>query len=239
VNIDVFTLFPAWFGWFAEQRQVRNAVEGGLELDFIDLRATTPLRAGQVDDTPYGGGAGMVLRVDVVEAALEARYGPFDPAGAPDGETAAEPPRGRRVVALAAGGRQFDDALASELAAEPALTLLCGRYEGFDERVNEQLATDVVSIGPYVLAGGELAAMVVCDAVIRKLPGSLGHADSAVEESFSEALEGAPEYPHYTRPLEWRGHRVPDVLLSGDHARVAEWRRERSRERGRARTGQG
>jgi tRNA (guanine37-N1)-methyltransferase len=227
MNIDVFTLFPSWFGWFAEQRHVRNALETGLELDFVDLRATTPLKAGQVDDTPYGGGAGMVLRVDVVEAALEARYG----------ETA--PPPGRRVIALAAGGRQFDDALATELAAEPALTLLCGRYEGFDERVNLHLATDVISIGPYVLAGGELAAMVVSDAVIRKLPGALGHADSAVEESFSEALEGAPEYPHYTRPVEWRGHRVPDILLSGDHARVAEWRRDQSRERGRTRSGQG
>jgi tRNA (guanine37-N1)-methyltransferase len=224
VNIDVFTLFPAWFGWFTEQRHVRNAVDAGLALDFLDMRATTPLRAGQVDDTPYGGGAGMVLRVDVVEAALEARYGELP-----------SPPTKPRIVALAAGGRQFDDALATELAEEPALTLLCGRYEGFDERVNTHLATDVVSIGPYVLAGGELAAMVVCDAVIRKLPGALGHADSAVEESFSDALEGAPEYPHYTRPVEWRGQRVPDVLLSGDHARVAEWRRERSRERGRAR----
>jgi tRNA (guanine37-N1)-methyltransferase len=142
-------------------------------------------------------------------------------------------------VALAAGGRQFDDALADELASEPALTLLCGRYEGFDERVNTQLATDVVSIGPYVLAGGELAAMVVCDAVIRKLPGALGHAESAVEESFSEALEGAPEYPHYTRPVEWRGHRVPEILLSGDHARVAAWRMQQSRERGRAREEEG
>jgi tRNA (guanine37-N1)-methyltransferase len=165
----------------------------------------------------------MVLRVDVVEAALEARY------AAP----ATPPPH--RVVALAAGGVQFDDALATELSAEPMLTLLCGRYEGFDERVHTHLATDVVSIGPYVLAGGELAAMVVCDALVRKLPGALGHADSAVEESFSEALEGAPEYPHYTRPLDWRGQRVPDVLLSGDHARVAEWRLERSRERARDR----
>jgi tRNA (guanine37-N1)-methyltransferase len=223
VNIDVFTLFPDWFRWFTEQRHVRNAVATGLALDFVDLRATTPLRAGQVDDTPYGGGAGMVLRVDVVEAALEARYG----------ELSAPP--ARRTVALVAGGRQFDEPLARELAAEPELTLLCGRYEGFDERVNTHLATDVVSIGPYVLAGGELAAMVVCDAVIRKLPGALGHADSAVEESFSDALEGAPEYPHYTRPVEWRGQRVPEVLLSGDHARVAEWRRERSRERARSR----
>jgi tRNA (guanine37-N1)-methyltransferase len=226
MNIDVFTLFPAWFGWFACQRHVQNAAASGVALDFVDMRASTPLRAGQVDDTPYGGGAGMVLRVDVVEAALEARYG-------------AAPPPGRRVVALAAGGRQFDDALATELASEPALTLLCGRYEGFDERVHTHLATDVVSIGPYVIAGGELAAMVVCDAVIRKIPGALGHADSAVEESFSTALEGAPEYPHYTRPVEWRGQRVPEVLLSGDHARVAGWRLEQSRERGRARDPRG
>ena len=220
MNIDVFTLFPGWFGWFTAQRHVRNAAAGGLGLDFVDMRATTPLKAGQVDDTPYGGGAGMVLRVDVVEAALEARYG-----------TPVTPPP-HRVVALAAGGAQFDDALATELAAEPMLTLLCGRYEGFDERVHTHLATDVVSIGPYVLAGGELAAMVVCDALIRKLPGALGHADSAVEESFSEALDGAPEYPHYTRPLDWRGQRVPDVLLSGDHGKVAAWRREQSRARG-------
>ena len=135
------------------------------------------------------------------------------------------------MIAPVAGGRQFDDALAAELAAEPALTLLCGRYEGFDERVNEHLATDVVSIGPYVLSGGELAAMVVADAVMRKLPGALGHEDSAVEESFSEALDGAPEYPHYTRPFDWRGHAVPEILLSGDHARIREWRLEQSRSR--------
>jgi tRNA (guanine37-N1)-methyltransferase len=221
LNIDVVTLFPTWFDWFKTQRHVTNALERGLELSFVDLRATTPLKAGQVDDTPYGGGAGMVIRVDVVEAALRERYG-VEPL---------ELRRHRRVVALAPGGRRFDDALASELAAEPALTLLCGRYEGFDERVHEQLASDVVSIGPYVLSGGELAAMVVCDAVIRKLPGALGHEESALEESFSEALEGAPEYPHYTRPFDWHGHTVPEVLLSGDHARVREWRLARSRER--------
>ena len=222
MRIDVFTLFPAWFDWFFEQRHVRNALELGHQLRLADLRATTPLKAGQVDDTPYGGGAGMVIRVDVVEAALRARYG-SDPL---------ELPARRRVIALAAGGGRFDDALATELAAEPELTLLCGRYEGFDERVHEHLATDVVSIGPYVISGGELAAMVVCDAVIRKLPGTLGHEESALEESFSEALEGAPEYPHYTRPFDWRGHTVPEILLSGDHAGVREWRRERSRERG-------
>jgi tRNA (guanine37-N1)-methyltransferase len=217
MRIDVLTLFPSWFGWFTEQRHVRNALERGHSLELIDLRATTPLKAGQVDDTPYGGGAGMVIRVDVVEAALAARYGSAPP--------------GHRTVALSPGGRRFDDALASELAREERLTLLSGRYEGFDERVHEHLATDVVSIGPYVLSGGELAAMVVCDAVLRKLPGALGHEESALEESFSEALEGAPEYPHYTRPFEWRGHEVPEILLSGDHARIREWRRARSRER--------
>jgi tRNA (guanine37-N1)-methyltransferase len=221
LNIDVVTLFPAWFDWFTTQRHVANALARGHELSFVDLRTTTPLKAGQVDDTPYGGGAGMVIRVDVVEAALRERYS-VDPL---------ELRRHRRVVALAPGGRRFDDGFASELAAEPALTLLCGRYEGFDERVHEQLAGDVVSIGPYVLSGGELAAMVVCDAVIRKLPGALGREESALEESFSEALEGAPEYPHYTRPFDWHGHTVPEVLLSGDHARVREWRLARSRER--------
>jgi tRNA (guanine37-N1)-methyltransferase len=221
MNIDVFTLFPSWFDWFKEQRHVRNALALGHELNTVDLRSTTPLSAGQVDDTPYGGGAGMVVRVDVVEAALAARYG-----GDPVDLTSQ-----RWVVALAPGGRQFDEALASELAAEPALTLLCGRYEGFDERVHEHLASDVISIGPYVLSGGELAAMVVCDAVIRKLPGALGHEDSALEESFSVALEGAPEYPHYTRPAEWRGHPVPEILLSGDHGRIREWRLEQSRKR--------
>jgi tRNA (guanine37-N1)-methyltransferase len=217
MKIDVFTLFPSWFEWFTTQRHVKNALALGHELEFVDLRATTPLKAGQVDDTPYGGGAGMVLRVDVVEAALEARYGQAPPA--------------HRTVALSPGGRQFDDALAGELAQEPVLTLLCGRYEGFDERVNEHLATAVISVGPYVLSGGELAAMVVADAVIRKLPGALGHEESAVEESFSEALGGAPEYPHYTRPFEWRGHEVPDVLVSGDHGRIREWRLEQSRSR--------
>jgi tRNA (guanine37-N1)-methyltransferase len=221
VKIDVFTLFPGWFDWFREQRHLKNALGLGHELETIDLRATTPLTAGQVDDTPYGGGAGMVVRVDVVEAALRARYG-GDPLAARDT---------RRVIALAPGGRRFDEELANELAGEQQIALLCGRYEGFDERVHAHLASDVLSIGPYVLSGGELAAMVVCDAVLRKLPGALGHEDSALEESFSAALEGAPEYPHYTRPADWHGHLVPDVLLSGDHGRVREWRLEQSRRR--------
>jgi tRNA (guanine37-N1)-methyltransferase len=221
MEIDVFTLFPDAFAWFERQRHVAGALAHGHALGYVNYRDHTPLSAGQVDDTPFGGGAGMVLRVDVVEAALRARYG-RDPV-----ELRAE----RRVIALTPAGRLLDDELVDELAREPSLTLLSGRYEGFDQRVIDHFATDEVSIGRYVLAGGELAAMVVCDTVLRKLPGALGHQDSAVEESFSKALEGAPEYPHYTRPAEFRGWRVPDVLLSGHHARVREWRLAQSRAR--------
>jgi tRNA (guanine37-N1)-methyltransferase len=219
MQIDVFTLFPHWFDWFGEQRHVRNAAP---DIELIDFRQGTPLSGGQVDDTPYGGGAGMVIRVDVMEAAMQARYG----------VDATEVPKRRRVIALTASGRQFDDTLAAELAKERELTLLCGRYEGFDERIVEHLATDAISIGPYVLAGGELAAMVVMDAISRKLPGALGHEESVVEESFSAALEGGLEYPHYTRPAVWRGHAVPEILASGDHAKIREWRLEQSRKRG-------
>jgi tRNA (guanine37-N1)-methyltransferase len=224
--IHVFTLFPEWFTWFFRQRHVRNALRLGHDLRLFNYRDTTPLPHGQVDDTPYGGGAGMVIRVDVVDAALKAVYG--EGARAPG---AAGGVGGRRTVVLTPAGRQLDDALAGELAGLDTLTLLCGRYEGIDERVRDQLADDAISIGPYVLSGGELAAMVVADAVFRKLPGALGSDESAHEESFSEALEGAPEYPHYTRPASYRGWDVPEVLLSGDHARVERWRREQSRAR--------
>jgi tRNA (guanine37-N1)-methyltransferase len=223
MEIDIFTLFPEWFRWFSEQRHVRNALAAGARLQCVNFREHTPLGAGQVDDTPFGGGAGMVLRVDVLDSALRAHYG-IDPVRLRER---------RRVIALTPGGRSLDDELARELAREPALTLLCGRYEGFDERILEHFATEQVSIGRYVLAGGELAAMVVCDTVLRKLPGALGHEQSAVQESFSPALEGDPEYPHYTRPAEYRGWSVPEVLLSGHHEHIARWRRERSRERAR------
>jgi len=217
VKLDVFTLFPEAFEWFKSQRHVQNATAAGSQLRLINYRETTPLSGGQVDDSPYGGGAGMVFRVDVVDAALEAAYGPD---------------RGdRRIVALNPNGRLFDEDVAMELAAEPELTLLCGRYEGFDERIHEHLANDAISIGRYVLAGGELAAMVIADAVLRKLPGSLGDERSAVEESFSDSLAGAPEYPHYTRPPTYRDWEVPEILFSGDHAKIREWRLARSRER--------
>ena len=223
MQLDVVTLFPSWFGWFREQRHVRNALERGHELRCLDPREHTPLSGGSVDDTPFGGGAGMVLRIDVMEAALRGFYGGTDPV---------ELRTQRRVIALVPGGRLLDDRYVDELASEEAVTLLCGRYEGFDERIVQHFCSDTLSIGRYVLAGGELAAMVVADAVVRKLPGALGHQGSAAEESFSTALGGDPEYPHYTRPAEWRGWKVPDVLLSGHHREIEQWRRARSRERG-------
>jgi tRNA (guanine37-N1)-methyltransferase len=222
VQLDVVTLFPEWFEWFRTQRHVRNAAEAGHELRTLNPRDHTTLSGKVVDDTPYGGGAGMVLRVDVMDQALRGFYG-VDPV---------ELRQQRRVIALTPGGRQLDDRWVDELAAEPAITLLCGRYEGFDERIVQHFCSDVMSIGRYVLAGGELAAMVAADAILRKLPGSLGHEESAVEESFSAALGGNPEYPHYTRPAEYRGWKVPDVLLSGHHAEIGSWRRARSAERG-------
>ncbi len=209
MKLDIFTLFPEAFDWFRTQRSVTNAVAEGNELRLIDYRATTPLKAGQVDDSPYGGGAGMVLRVDVVDAALKATYG--------EGERP-------RTVLLSPTGPLLDDAIADELTAEPHVALLCGRYEGFDDRVHQHLADDELSIGRYVLAGGELPAMVVADVLMRKLPGALGHADSAAEESFSQVLEGMPEYPHFTRPPLYNGWEVPEILLSGDHEKVRQWR---------------
>ena len=215
MQIDVFTLLPHAFAWLTEQRPVAAVLGSGLDLRFLNYRDYTPLTGGQVDDEPYGGGAGMVLRVDVVCAALEAVYGTDD---------------GRRVIAFSPQGRPLDQALVDELAGEEALTLLSARFEGFDERIHEHVATDTVSIGPYVLSGGELPAMVVLDAVARRLPGAIRE-ESAAVESFSAALEGGLEFPHYTRPAEYRGWRVPDVLLSGNHALIESWRREQSRER--------
>jgi tRNA (guanine37-N1)-methyltransferase len=199
-----------------------NAFRHGHDLRLFNYRDTTPLSHGQVDDTPYGGGAGMVIRVDVVDAALQAVYG-----------SAAEALRsGRRIIVLTPSGRLLNDDVASELAGLETVTLLCGRYEGIDERVAEHLANDAISVGQYVLSGGELAAMVVADTVFRKLSGALGCEESTIEESFSPALGGGPEYPHYTRPASYRGWDVPDVLLSGDHEEVRRWRRERSAARG-------
>jgi tRNA (guanine37-N1)-methyltransferase len=214
LQLDVFTLLPHAFGWLTEQRPVAAVLGDGLELRLFSYRDYTPLANGQVDDEPYGGGAGMVLRVDVVASALEAAYG-----GQPD----------HRVVALSPQGRQLTQQVVEELAGEEKLTLLSARFEGFDERVVTQLASDAISIGPYVLSGGELPAMVLVDAIARRLPGALGSEESGLVESFSAELDGGLEYPHYTRPAEFRGWRVPDVLISGDHARIDDWRRRESR----------
>lgn len=215
MRVDVFTQVPHAFGWLTEQKPLATVLGTELELRLLNYRDTTPLRAGQVDDDPYGGGAGMVLRVDVVDAALEACYGDERP---------------ERVVALTPQGRQLDQALVEELAAEPELALLSSRFEGFDERIVDHLCTDAISIGPYVLSGGELPAMVLLDAIARRLPGALAEGSGELE-SFSAELEGGLEYPHYTRPAAYRGWEVPDVLLSGDHGRIERWRREQSRAR--------
>jgi tRNA (guanine37-N1)-methyltransferase len=215
VQIDVFTQVPHAFAWLTEQRPLAAVLGTELELRLFNYRDTTPLRAGQVDDEPYGGGAGMVLRVDVVAAALDRVYG-------------CQPEH--RVVALTPQGRQLTQALVEELSAEGRLTLLSARFEGFDERIVQHLVSDAISVGPYILSGGELPAMVVVDAIARLLPGAMTEESHRIE-TFSAELEGGVEYPHYTRPAEFRGWRVPDVLLSGDHARVAEWRRDQSRGR--------
>ena len=215
MQLDVFTLLPHAFAWLTEQRPVAAVLGDELELRLLSYRDYTPLAAGQVDDEPYGGGAGMVLRVDVVAAALDAVYG-----GVP----------GHRVIALSPQGRQLTQSVVEELAQEERLTLLSARFEGFDERVVQHLAADAISIGPYVLSNGDLPAMVLVDAIARRLPGAINE-ESATWESFSAELGGGLEYPHYTRPPEFRGWRVPEVLLSGDHGKIDQWRRDQSRRR--------
>jgi len=215
VRLDVFTLVPSAFSWVQERRPLAAVLGTELELRIFNYRDSTPLTAGQVDDDPYGGGPGMVLRVDVVVAALEAVY--------------VDLPQ-HRVVALSPQGRQLDQDLVEELASEPALTLLSARFEGFDQRILDHLCTDVVSIGPYVLSGGEIPALALLDALARRLPGALSEGSGEVE-SFSAALDGGLEYPHYTRPADFRGWSVPEILLSGDHGRIETWRRERVRSR--------
>ncbi|HET9115880.1 MAG TPA: hypothetical protein VFN33_07275 [Gaiellaceae bacterium] len=213
MRIDVFTLVPHAYAWLTEQRPVASVLGTNLDLRLFNYRDTTPLRAGQVDDEPYGGGAGMVLRVDVVAAALEAVYGGEAPGP---------------VIALSPKGRPLTQAIVEDLATRPALTLLSARFEGFDERIVEHLATDAISVGPYILSNGDLPAMTILDAVARRLPGALAEGSGELE-SFSAELGGGLEYPHYTRPADFRGWAVPDVLLSGDHARVDAWRREQVR----------
>jgi tRNA (guanine37-N1)-methyltransferase len=205
---SVLTLFPAMFPGPLGQSLAGRALEAGVwALDVVNIRYFAQDRHRTVDDTPFGGGAGMVLRPDIVDAAVES--------------VADERP----LVCLTPRGRRFTQADAQHVASGPGVILLCGRYEGIDQRVIEQRQMTEFSIGDYVLSGGELPALVLLDSIVRLLPGVMGAADSATEESFSSGLL---EYPHYTRPAEWQGRRVPDVLLSGHHGAVAAWRQAES-----------
>ncbi len=220
-RIDVFTLVPEAFQWFVRQHPVSTAIDiGSASMAVHNIREYSPLPHHEVDDSPYGGGPGMVTRADIVGLALEGVFG-TPPTTIRDS---------RDVYVLAAGGRPFDHQFGLFLAGSKRdLVLLCGRFEGFDARVERLFATGSLSVGPYVLAGGEVAAQVVIEAVVRHLPGALGNEDSVLEESFSAGLGGMAEYPHYTRPREYAGAEVPAVLLSGDHAAIARWRRENAR----------
>ena len=212
MRIDILTIFPDMFRGPLQESIVKRAQDKGLvSIHLHDIRQWATDRHKSVDDYPYGGGPGMVMKPEPVFAAVEAVKA-MDPQEAP-------------VILLTPVGRPFNQQVALELAQRPRLLLLCGHYEGVDARIHEHLADDEISIGDYVLSGGELAAMVVVDAVVRLLPGALGHPESAVQESFTQGLL---EYPHYTRPPEFRGWQVPEVLPSGDHAAVARWRRQQS-----------
>ncbi len=220
MRIDVVTIFPGLFEPFRSTSLLGAACERGLvELRAHDLRDWTGDRHRTVDDAPYGGGPGMVMKPEPLVEAIEALAGP-------KGDT-----RSARVLLLSPQGRPFDQARAEALAREPHLVLVCGRYEGVDQRVIELAVDEEVSIGDYVLGGGELPALVVIEAVTRLLPGVMGNPASAGSESFQASGEGRLlEGPHYTRPQEYRGLEVPAVLRSGDHAAIARWRAERARE---------
>jgi tRNA (guanine37-N1)-methyltransferase len=214
LRVDVLTLFPSLFDGYVNETILKRAIERGLvDIRRWDIRDWAEGKHHQVDDRPFGGGPGMVLMAPPVVAAVEA--------------VQATDPIPGRLIALTPQGRRLDQEWVRELAAERRLTLLCGRYEGFDERILETLQPEQLSIGDYVLSGGEVAAMVVIDAVMRLVPGVLGDAESAVDESFGPA--GGLEYPQYTRPRVFRGRAVPEILLSGDHAAIARWRSEHRR----------
>ena len=208
MRIDILTLFPGMFSGPFDESIIKRAIDAGLvSVHVHDIRDWAEGKHSVVDDSPYGGGPGMVLKPEPVFAATEAVLD-MAPARAP-------------VILMTPIGRRFDHDLALELAREERLVILCGHYEGFDARVHEHLATQEISIGDYVLSGGEIPAMVVVDAVTRQIPGALGSPESAEQESFTE---GMLEAPHYTRPPEFRGWTVPDILLSGHHAELEKWR---------------
>ncbi len=211
MRFDIFTLLPEVFSPYLQASILEKAASRGLiEVQVHNIRDYTHDKHHITDDTPYGGGGGMVMKVEPMFEAVESVIG--TPPTCP-------------VILLTPQGRVFNQAIAAELSAHERIALLCGRYEGIDERIREHLATDQISIGDYVLTGGELPAMILIDAVSRLLPGVLGDPDGAADDSHASGLL---EYPHYTRPPEFRARRVPEVLLSGDHAKIAKWRREQS-----------
>lgn len=227
MRVDVLTLFPEMFaGVFGSSILGKAQEKGIVSLNAINFREYAGNKHGSVDDTPYGGGGGMVLKPEPIFRAVEDLLGRLETEGegsTPDeGEMAYVSPR-PRVILMCPQGETFTQQKAEELAREEHLVFICGHYEGYDERIREHLVTDEISIGDYVLTGGELPAMVVIDSVTRLLPGVLGNETSAVTDSFSTGLL---EYPHYTRPVEFRGWKVPDILLSGHHANVSDWRRK-------------
>ena len=218
MHFDIFTLFPSMFaGVFAESIIKRAQEAGHVSIAIHNIRDYAEGKHRITDDAPYGGGGGMVMKPEPIFRAVEAVLGLSD--------DASSPPPSTPIILLSPQGRLFTQAVARELAQHERLALICGHYEGVDERVRQFLATDEISIGDYVLSGGEIAAMVVVDAVTRLLPGVLGHPAAAAQDSHADGLL---EHPHYTRPAEFRGHRVPEVLLSGHHAEIARWRRRES-----------
>ena len=225
VRFDIITIFPGMFSSVVGESILGRAVKSGLvEIQRVDLRDFTEDRHRSVDDRPYGGGPGMVFKPEPVFDAVESVLG----------EVGSAADAGVRKIILTPQGRRLDQPLLRELSGESRIVLLCGHYEGFDERIIEGLDFEEVSIGDYVLSGGELPAMVLIDGVVRLLPGALGHPESSEEESFEN---GILEYPQYTRPPEYRGMKVPDVLLSGNHAEIEQWRRQQALERTRDRRG--
>jgi len=220
LRVDIVTIFPDYFREAFDYGIVRRACAAGLvNIRAHDLRAWTRDKHHVVDDRPFGGGDGMVLKPEPIFAAVASLTG---------ANRRESVPAGKRVVLLSPQGRPFTQAVGAEFAASDQLVLICGRYEGVDERVAEALVTDEISIGDYVLSGGEPAALVVVDATVRLLPGALGSATSATNESFSD---GVLDCPQYTRPPEFEGMRAPEVLLNGNHAEIARWRQQAAREK--------
>jgi tRNA (guanine37-N1)-methyltransferase len=232
MRVDLLTIFPGWFDGPLSTSLVASARETGrLDMRLHDLRDWSTDRHRSVDDAPYGGGAGMVMRADVLIDAAESVWNDVAPGEALPADAIVAGGERPRTVLFTPRGHPLTQSLVRELADEERLVLLCGRYEGIDERVHQLVATDEVSLGDYVLMGGEVAAAALIEAMVRLLPGVLGNDASAAEESFEDGLL---EHPHYTRPAEVRGLGVPDVLRSGDHGAIAAWRREEALSRTRA-----